>query len=93
MADMADVRLKVPQEWLRELQDEVTALEVVSLGVREYRIQKALTLYSRGVGSIGYVAELVGIPKLLLMEEGRRRGFVPGYDEKSAQEDIGQCQP
>ena len=91
MAETARVHLEVPEDWLRELRDEATALEVVSLGLQEFRIRKALALYRRGAGSIGYVAELVGVPKALLMEEGRRRGFSPGADEASVQEDIGQC--
>lgn len=82
MAETARVELEVPVEWLRDLRDETTALEVVSLGVQEYRIRRALALYQRGVGSIGYVAELVGVPKPLLMEEGRRRGASPGYNEE-----------
>jgi predicted HTH domain antitoxin len=57
-------------------------------GREEYRFQRALSLYQRGAGSIGYVAELVGISGRVLMEEARRRGVLPHYDEHFAEQDL-----
>lgn len=70
------------------MQDQATLLEVLSLGLEEYRFQRALALYQKGAGSIGYVAELVGIPRRVLTEEARRRGVLPNYDEHFAEQDV-----
>lgn len=88
MSEMVAVQLRVPEEWVRDLQDQATLLEVLSLGLEEYRFQRALALYQKGAGSIGYVAELVGIPRRVLMEEARRRGVLPHYDERFAEQDV-----
>ena len=75
------------------MQDQATLLEVLSLGLEEYRFQRALALYQKGAGSIGYVAELVGIPRRVLTEEARRRGVLPNYyadagDFYAAEQDV-----
>jgi predicted HTH domain antitoxin len=88
MDKMVAIQLRVPEEWVRDLKDQTTLLEVLGLGLEEYRFQRALALYQKGVGSIGYVAELVGIPKRVLMEEARRRGVLPHYDEHFAEQDL-----
>ena len=88
MGEMVAVQLKVPEEWLQDLKDQVTLLEVLGLGLEEYRFRRALALYQKGAGSIGYVAELVGIPKRVLMEEARRRGVLPHHDESFADQDL-----
>jgi len=86
MGEMVAVQLRVPEEWVRDLQDQATLLEV--LGLEEYRFQRALALYQKGAGSLEYVAELVGIPRRVLMEEARRRGVLPHYDEHFADQDV-----
>lgn len=88
MDEMITVQLKVPGEWLRDLRDQATLLEILSLGLEAYHLQRALVLYQKGAGSLGYVAELVGIPKRVLMEEARRRGVLPHYDELFAKQDL-----
>jgi len=88
MARMVAVQLRVPEEWMQDLQDPATLLQVLGLGLEEYRFQRALSLYQRGAGSIGYVAELVGISERVLMEEARRRGVLPHYDEHFAEQDL-----
>ena len=90
MGEMVTVQLNVPKEWARDLEDQVLFLEVLSLGLEEHRVQRALHLYQRGAGSLGYVAELVNIPKRVLMERARRRGVLPQYNEHFAQQDIEQ---
>lgn len=85
---MVTVQLKVPEKWLQELKDDATILEILGLGLEEYRFQRALALYRQGIGSIGYVAELVGISKRVLIEEARRRGALPHYDERFAAQDT-----
>jgi predicted HTH domain antitoxin len=86
--DVITVRLKVPQEWVHDLKDQATLLEILGLGLEEYRFRRALTLYQAGAGSIGYVAELVGIPERVLTEEARQRGVLPEYDEQFTEQDL-----
>jgi len=88
MEAMVTVQLQVPERWMQDLKDQVTLLEILSLGLEEYRLQRALTLYQKGAGSLGYVAEQVGISKRVLMEEARRRGVLPHYDERFAEQDL-----
>ncbi|RME34181.1 MAG: hypothetical protein D6793_08830 [Thermoflexia bacterium] len=65
-------------------------LEILGLGLEEYRIRRALLLYQKGAGSLGYVAEVVGIPERVLIEEARRRGVLPHYEERFVRQDLGQ---
>jgi predicted HTH domain antitoxin len=67
---------------LPDLRDQATFLEILGLGREEYRTQRALALYEKGAGSLGYVADLVGIPKRVLMEHARQRGVLPRYDDR-----------
>jgi predicted HTH domain antitoxin len=88
MNDMVTVQLNIPQEWLQDVQDPTALLEILSLGLEERRIQRALRLYQQGAGSLGYVAELVNISKRVLMEEARRRGCLPQYEEHLVERDL-----
>ena len=75
ISDIEEVRL---EEWE----------EIVRLGLRQYRIERALAMYRAGVGSLGYVAEKWGIPKQELIRAARTRGIEPEYDEKMVQEEL-----
>ena len=62
-------------------EQQVTCPKRYPCGIIESRktpIQRALALYQQGVGSLGYVAELVGLPKRVLMEKARQRGSIGG---------------
>ncbi len=74
---------------VRSLREANARRLALSLGMEEYRIQRALALYQREAGSLGYVAELLGVPKRVLMEEARRRGVLPQFDEALADQDQG----
>jgi predicted HTH domain antitoxin len=82
------VQLTLPEEWMQELKDQATLLEVLGLGLEEYRFRRALSLYRGGAGSIGYVAELVGMPQRVLVEKARLRGVLPHYDDRFAEQDL-----
>lgn len=80
--DTMTVELQIPSQWATELTDPLTLLEVLKIGVEEYRIRRALALYGEGIGSVGYVAEQADIPVRILMEEARRRGVTPISDDQ-----------
>ena len=88
MKEMVTVQLRIPGEWMQDLRDQATLLEVLGLGLETYHLRRALALYQKGVGSLGYVAELVGISKRVLMEEARRQGVLPRYDPRFAEQDV-----
>ena len=79
MAEMIAMQTQVPREWLPDLKDQATFLEILGLGLEEYRMQRALSLYQQG---LGYVADLVGISKRELMKHARRRGVLPQHDDE-----------
>jgi hypothetical protein len=82
MAEMIAMQMQVPREWLPDLKDQAAFLEILGLGLEEYHMQRALSLYQQSLGTLGYVADLVGISKRELMEHARRRGVLPRYDER-----------
>ena len=86
MTEMIAMQMQVPREWASELRDQAAFLEILGLGLEEYRMQRALGLYQQGVGTLGYVADLVGVSKRDLMEHARRRGVLPHYDERFAEQ-------
>jgi len=88
METMVTIQLEIPQGWAEDLKDQATLLEVLSLGLEERRLERALSLYQKGVGSLGYVAELVGLPERVLMEKARQRGVLPQHDAHFADQDL-----
>lgn len=88
MGTTVTVQLEIPQGWAKDLEDQATLLEVLSLGLEERRLQRALSLYQKGVGSLGYVAELVGLSERVLMEKARQRGALPQHDQHFADQDL-----
>jgi predicted HTH domain antitoxin len=81
--------LEVPAEWAAMLTDRTRVLEVLTLGLEEYRIRQALTLYRAGGVSLGYAAQQAGIPERVLLEVARQRGVAPIYDDNLFLQDIG----
>jgi predicted HTH domain antitoxin len=83
--------LEVPEPWLQglDLSEELVLQEVLMLGIRQYRIERALSMYKAGLGSLGYAAHKTGIAKQDLIREARARGIEPAYDEETVQEELG----
>lgn len=64
------VALQVPRSWLEGGSDEPLALQqIFRLGIQQYKLERALQLYLDGVGSLGYVAQQLGLPKRDLIRE------------------------
>ena len=89
MMETTPLEIEVPTDWAELLADRATLMEVLTLGLEEYRIRHALTLYRTGGVSIGYAAQEAGISVRLLLEEARQRGAVPDYDEVMFEQDLG----
>ena len=86
------VTIDIPELWLKDLDlDQETIIQdIFRLGVREYKMQRALDLYRTGAGSIGYVAQQARVPKQALIREARAQGLDPEFDEATVQEEFGQ---
>jgi hypothetical protein len=82
------VVIKVPEEWLKDIPEEsLTLRQIFKLGLTQYRIERALSLYRTGAGSLGYLAEHVGVPKRDLIEAARQQGMEPSFSEETVSEE------
>lgn len=83
------IQMEIPRQWLVGVPDEpMTLQQIFRLGLYQYRIGRALSLYRDGVGSLGYIAEQLNLPKRDLIHEARLRGIEPGFAEESVAEDL-----
>jgi hypothetical protein len=58
------VNMQIPRHWLEGVSDEPTTLQqIFRLGLYQYKVERALALYHDGVGSLGCIAEQLGLPK------------------------------
>ncbi len=83
------VAMEIPRAWLGGIADEpLTLQEIFRKGLYQYKVERAMRLYREGVGSLGYLAEQLDIPKRELIQEMRQRGLDPTFSEESVQEDL-----
>jgi len=84
------VQVAIPEDWLGGLtQEEMTLREVVRLGVRQVKLDRAIRLYLDGVGSLGYISEKLGLDKRELIHEARLRSIEPDFSEGTEEEELG----
>lgn len=78
------IDMKVPRQWLEGIPEEQTTLQqIFRMGIYQYKVEKALRLYREGVGSLGYIAEQLGLSKRDLIREARVRGIEPDVSEET----------
>jgi hypothetical protein len=81
--------MQIPRQWLEGISEEQTTLQqIFRLGLYQYKVERALALYRDGVGSLGYIAEQVGLSKRDLIREARMRGIEPDFSEETVQEEL-----
>lgn len=81
--------IHIPEEWLKDIPEEsLTLRQIFKLGLTQYRVERALALYRDGAGSLGYLAESLGIPKPQLVQAARRQGFEPDFSEETVREEL-----
>ncbi len=84
-----NVTIEIPCEWIKGLPDEeLTYKHIVRLGIKQFKIERAIQLYRDGVGSPGYISEQMGILKQDLIREMRLRNIEPDFSEKTVQEEL-----
>ncbi len=74
MAEMVAIQMQVPREWLPDLKDQAAFLEILGLGLEEYRMQRALERYARGGMSFGAAAQQAGVSQTDLSRFAYARG-------------------
>jgi predicted HTH domain antitoxin len=88
-----DITLKIPRNWIKGLpEEELTLKQIVRLGIYQYKVERAIQLYRDGVGSLGYVAEQMGLNKQDLIAEARRHNIEPEYSSQTVQEELSEWQ-
>jgi len=85
-----NITLEIPEQWFQGLDwdQSVIVQEIVRLGIRQFKVRRALEMYQAGAGSLGYVAEKVGLSKRDLICEARARGIEPPFDEQAVREEL-----
>jgi hypothetical protein len=90
MAAESMIDVQVPRAWLAGVTDEPLTLQrIFRVGLFHYKVEQALALYREGVGSLGYIAEQLGLPKQDLIEEARRHGVELEWSDESLNEELG----
>jgi predicted HTH domain antitoxin len=83
------VTLEIPREWIIGLpEEELTYRQIIRLGIRQYKLGRAIELYREGVGSLGYIAEQIGLPKQELIQVMRSEGIEPEFSEDTIREEL-----
>jgi hypothetical protein len=84
------VEMQVPRSWLEGVpQEPLTLQQIFRMGLYQYKVERALKLYRDEVGSLGYIAEQLGLSKRDLIREARLRGIEPDFSEQTVQEELG----
>lgn len=87
MTQMID--MQVPRAWLEGISDEPLALQqIFRLGIHQYKLQRGLRLYRDGIGSLGYVAEQLGLAKRDLVRAARAQGIDPEFSPETVLEEL-----
>lgn len=85
------ITIQIPQDWIEGIPEEdLTLKEIFRMGIHEYKIKRALQLYKEETGSLGYIAEKVGVLKQDLIQEFRLRHIEPESSESTLKEELGQ---
>lgn len=84
---MSKVVVEIPDELVEEFRQHVDHLrEVIPFGLQQLKTLEVLTLYSRGLVSIGRAAELSGVSRQELIRQARAAGIAPCWSEQMVTE-------
>ena len=84
-----DIAVKIPRTWIKGLpKEELSLKQIIRLGIYQYKVERAIQLYQDGVGSLGYVAEQIGLNKQDLSREARHHNINPEYSEQTIKKEL-----
>ena len=88
---MGKVTIDFDEELLKNfhIKDENVIQHIFELGLTQLKIDQVLRFYRQGGMSIGYAAQLAGIPKQEMLRQARVRGIEPSFSEQTLREELG----
>lgn len=82
------ISIPVPPKIADQLPSEPGERElVVEMGLREWRIRKALTAFGRGEGSLAFAAQQAGVPLREMIPLAYAHGLEPRIESRLASKD------
>lgn len=86
---MEVLRIELPESVATELKNrQEIVTEIILLGLSQLKIQEALTLYKRGLVSIGRAAEIAGLTEDEMITQARAANIAPRWDEQMVREEL-----
>lgn len=86
---LKEINIKVPDEWIKDLpKEKLIFKQVFKLGINQYKLEKAIKFYQTNLGSVGFIAEQVGIEKEKLIKELRSLGLEPDFSDQTLEEEL-----
>lgn len=88
---MSKVTIDFDKELLKDfhIKDKNVIRHIFELGITQLKIDQVLRLYRQGGMSIGYAAQLAGIPKQEMFRQARVRGIEASFSEQTLREELG----
>jgi predicted HTH domain antitoxin len=86
---MKTITIRLPDTLVKELPEEESSLsEILKLGLKQLKIEKAVERYKKGGVSLAKVAELAGISIRVMIPIAYAHGLEPKYDESLVESKI-----
>ncbi len=86
---MKTIIIRLPDTLVKELPEEESSLsEILKLGLKQLKIEKALEHYKKGGVSLARVAELAGISIREMIPLAYAHGLEPRYDEALLESEL-----
>ena len=86
---MEVLTIELPENVATELKNRhETVTEIILPGLPQLKIQEALTLYKRGLVSIGRAAEIGGLTEGEMIAQARAANITPRWDEQMVREEL-----
>jgi predicted HTH domain antitoxin len=86
---MKTITIRLPDYLVEELPEEESSIyEIVKLGLKQLKIEKAIARYKKGGVSLAKVAELAGISIREMIPIAYAHGLEPKYDKSLDKSEI-----
>jgi predicted HTH domain antitoxin len=84
------IKLEIPEDILKDvdIKDPSQIEEILRIGIKQMKIEKALHSYKEGKISIAKAAELADISLSEMTMQASARGLKPLYDKKMVEEET-----
>jgi predicted HTH domain antitoxin len=84
------INLEIPEDMLKDIdiKDPAQLEEILRMGIKQMKIEKALQSYKEGDISMAKAAELADIPLSEMMMQASARGLKPLFDKKMIEEET-----